>query len=55
LRIAKSDDQKALEERFTVSGETRTRVEKCGDNKRLKEWARRALAARSLDDVFAED
>jgi hypothetical protein len=43
-----------LEERFTVSDETRTRVERCGDNKRLKEWARRALAAQSLDDVFAE-
>jgi hypothetical protein len=44
-----------LEERFTVSGETRTMVESCRNIKRLKQWARRALTAQSLDDVFAED
>jgi hypothetical protein len=44
-----------LEERFTVSDETRTRVARCEDSKRLKEWVRRALAAKSQDDVFAED
>jgi hypothetical protein len=43
-----------LEERFTVSDETRIRVENCGNVKRLKEWARRAVTAQSLDDVFAE-
>jgi hypothetical protein len=43
-----------LEERFTVSDEARTRVERCGNIKRLKDWARRALTAKSLDDVFAE-
>jgi hypothetical protein len=43
-----------LEERFTVSAETRTIVERCRSIKRLKQWARRALTAQSLDDVFAE-
>jgi hypothetical protein len=43
-----------LEERFTVPAETQTMVERCGNIKRLKKWARRALAAKSLDDAFAE-
>jgi hypothetical protein len=43
-----------LEERFTVPAETRIMVEGCGSIKRLKDWARRALTAQSLDDVFAE-
>jgi hypothetical protein len=43
-----------LEERFTVSADTRVRVEKCGSIERLEQWARRALTAQSLDDVFAE-
>lgn len=43
-----------LEERFTVSAEARSVVERCGSIKRLKEWGRRALTAQSLDDVFAE-
>jgi 5-carboxymethyl-2-hydroxymuconate isomerase len=42
-----------LEERFTVSDETRIRVQRCGNVKRLKEWARRAVTAQSLDDIFA--
>jgi hypothetical protein len=43
-----------LEERFTVSADTRVRVEKCGSLERLKDWARRAMTAQSLEDVFAE-
>jgi hypothetical protein len=43
-----------LNERFTVPAETRAKVEKCRSIDRLKNWARRALTAQSLDDVFAE-
>jgi hypothetical protein len=43
-----------LDERFTVPAETRTKVEKCRSIDRLKNWARRALTAKSIDDVFAE-
>ena len=43
-----------LDERFTVPAETRAKVEKCRSIDRLKAWARRALTAQSLDDVFAE-
>jgi len=56
MRIGKADMLLfVLGERFTVTAETRAKVEECGSIERFDQWARRVVTAQSLADVFAED
>jgi hypothetical protein len=43
-----------LDARFTVPAARRTEVSECTDAAALQEWTRRAVSAKTLDEVFSD-